>query len=150
MKKLYIETYGCQMNVYDSARIADLLSPLGYVATQSADDADLVILNTCHIREKATEKVYSELGRLKQLKKRNVAAGFNLVLQDDPYLPTDTTAIYPKQVPVLAFFTGSHDDYHRPTDGPEKLNYEGLERITRGRLAYSSMLGTPHLRSDSW
>src|SRR5438132_3849438 len=80
MKKLYIETYGCQMNVYDSARIADLLSPLGYVATQSADDADLVILNTCHIREKATEKVYSELGRLKQLKMRNVAAGKSLVI----------------------------------------------------------------------
>ena len=80
MKKLYIETYGCQMNVYDSARIADLLSPLGYVATQSTDDADLVILNTCHIREKATEKVYSELGRLKQLKMRNVAAGKSLVI----------------------------------------------------------------------
>ena len=80
MKKLYIETYGCQMNVYDSARIADLLSPLGYVATQSADDADLVILNTCHIREKATEKVYSQLGRLKQLKMRNVAAGKNMVI----------------------------------------------------------------------
>jgi len=80
MKKLYIETYGCQMNVYDSARIADLLSPLGYVATQSADDAELVILNTCHIREKATEKVYSELGRLKQLKMRNVAAGKSLVI----------------------------------------------------------------------
>ena len=80
MKQIYIETYGCQMNVYDSARIADLLSPLGYVATQSADDADLVILNTCHIREKATEKVYSELGRLKQLKMRNVAAGKSLVI----------------------------------------------------------------------
>ena len=65
------------------------------------------------------------------IEKRNVAAGFNLVLQDDPYLPTDTTALYPKQIPVLAFFTGSHDDYHRPSDVPDKLNYEGLERITR-------------------
>ena len=52
-------------------------------------------------------------------------------MQDDPYLPTDTTALYPKQVPVLNFFTGSHDDYHRPTDAAGQLNYEGLERITR-------------------
>jgi hypothetical protein len=65
------------------------------------------------------------------LEKRNVAAGFNLVLQDDPYLPTDVTSFYPKQVPVLSFFTGSHEDYHRPTDSPEKLNYEGMERIAR-------------------
>jgi len=65
------------------------------------------------------------------IEKRNVAAGFNLVLQDDPYLPTDVTALYPKQVPVLNFFTGSHEDYHRPTDDVEKLNYEGLERITQ-------------------
>jgi Tol biopolymer transport system component len=65
------------------------------------------------------------------IEKRNVVAGFNLMLQDDPYLPTDTTALYPKQIPVLAFFTGSHDDYHRPTDAAATLNYEGLERITR-------------------
>ena len=65
MKKLYIKTYGCQMNVYDSARMADLLAPLGYAPVDAADDADMVILNTCHIREKATEKVYSELGRLR-------------------------------------------------------------------------------------
>ncbi len=65
------------------------------------------------------------------IEKRNVASGFNLGLQDDPYLPTDTTALYPKQVPVLSFFTGSHEDYHRPTDTADQLNYEGLERITR-------------------
>jgi len=70
--------------------------------------------------------------------KRNVAAGFNLVLQDDPYLPTDVTPFYPKQVPVLNFFTGSHEDYHRPTDTAERLNYEGMERIAqmaRGMIA---------------
>lgn len=65
------------------------------------------------------------------IEKRNVAAGFNLVLQEDPYLPTDVTALYPKQIPVLNFFTGSHEDYHRPTDKPETLNYSGLERITK-------------------
>jgi len=68
MKKLFIKTYGCQMNVYDSARMADLLTPIGYAATDTPDDADMVILNTCHIREKAAEKVYSELGRLAKLK----------------------------------------------------------------------------------
>ncbi|MGZ9811998.1 tRNA (N6-isopentenyl adenosine(37)-C2)-methylthiotransferase MiaB [Pseudoroseicyclus sp. H15] len=67
-KKLHIRTYGCQMNVYDSERMAEALGAQGYEATDSADDADLVLLNTCHIREKAAEKVYSELGRLKELK----------------------------------------------------------------------------------
>jgi len=67
----------------------------------------------------------------KLIEKRNVAAGFQLTLQDDPYLPTDTTALYPKGIPVLAFFTGGHDDYHRPTDKPDTLNYEGTERIAK-------------------
>ena len=68
MKKLFIKTYGCQMNVYDSARMAELLAPIGFCLGATADDADMIILNTCHIREKAGEKIYSELGRLKQLK----------------------------------------------------------------------------------
>jgi len=67
-KKLFIKTYGCQMNVYDSAKMADVMAPLGYGISQSPDDADLIILNTCHIREHAAEKVYSELGRYKILK----------------------------------------------------------------------------------
>ena len=67
-KKLYIKTYGCQMNVYDSARMADVLAPLGYSPADTPDGADMVILNTCHIREKAEEKVFSELGRLRPLK----------------------------------------------------------------------------------
>jgi tRNA-2-methylthio-N6-dimethylallyladenosine synthase len=68
MKKLFIKTYGCQMNVYDSARMADLLAPIGYAPADAPEDADMVILNTCHIRETAAEKVYSELGRLRELK----------------------------------------------------------------------------------
>ncbi|WP_374631720.1 tRNA (N6-isopentenyl adenosine(37)-C2)-methylthiotransferase MiaB [Ferrovibrio sp.] len=67
-RKLYIKTYGCQMNVYDSARMADVLAPLGYAKTDSPDDADMVILNTCHIREKAAEKVFSELGHWRKRK----------------------------------------------------------------------------------
>ena len=70
-KKLFVKTYGCQMNVYDSERMAESLGGQGYVQTDSADDADMILLNTCHIREKAAEKVYSELGRLKALKTAN-------------------------------------------------------------------------------
>ncbi|MEC8309428.1 MAG: tRNA (N6-isopentenyl adenosine(37)-C2)-methylthiotransferase MiaB [Pseudomonadota bacterium] len=69
-KKLFIKTYGCQMNAYDSDRMTDVLAPLGYTATGSAESADMVILNTCHIREKASEKVFSELGRLRMMKER--------------------------------------------------------------------------------
>ncbi|HWF76432.1 MAG TPA: tRNA (N6-isopentenyl adenosine(37)-C2)-methylthiotransferase MiaB [Caulobacteraceae bacterium] len=74
-KRLYIKTYGCQMNVYDSERMADVLAPLGYGLTDAPEGADLVVLNTCHIREKATEKVYSELGQIKRLKAAKAAAG---------------------------------------------------------------------------
>src|SRR3954469_8768800 len=67
-KKLFIKTYGCQMNVYDSDRMADVLAPIGYRVTDAPEDADMVILNTCHIREKAAEKVFSDLGRIRSLK----------------------------------------------------------------------------------
>ncbi len=67
-KKLYIKTYGCQMNVYDSKKMADVLAPLGYQPVEEPDGADLMILNTCHIREKATDKVFSDLGRLRPIK----------------------------------------------------------------------------------
>jgi C-terminal processing protease CtpA/Prc len=65
------------------------------------------------------------------IEKRNVAAGFNLSLEEDPYLPTDTTSLYPKGVPVLAFFTGSHEDYHRPTDTADTVNYDGAVRVAK-------------------
>ncbi|MCK4939221.1 MAG: radical SAM protein, partial [Rhodospirillaceae bacterium] len=74
-KKLYIKTYGCQMNVYDSGRMAEMLAALGYATTDSPDDADMVILNTCHIREKAAEKVYSEIGRLNKIRDGKIKNG---------------------------------------------------------------------------
>ena len=67
-KSVYIKTYGCQMNVYDSERMKDVLAPIGYSPVDAPEGADLVVLNTCHIREKATEKVYSELGQIKKMK----------------------------------------------------------------------------------
>lgn len=74
-KKLFIKTWGCQMNVYDSNRMADILHPLGYRAVDTPDDADMVILNTCHIREKATDKVFSDLGRMREHKVARKAEG---------------------------------------------------------------------------
>ncbi len=74
-KKLFIKTFGCQMNVYDSGRMADALAPEGYVQTEAMDEADLVILNTCHIREKAAEKVYSEIGRVRAVKEERARTG---------------------------------------------------------------------------
>jgi tRNA-2-methylthio-N6-dimethylallyladenosine synthase len=79
-KRLHVITWGCQMNVYDSARMADVLAPLGYAPTAAPADADMVILNTCHIREKATEKVFSELGRLRAFKQARAADGKRTIL----------------------------------------------------------------------
>jgi tRNA-2-methylthio-N6-dimethylallyladenosine synthase len=79
-KKLFIKTWGCQMNVYDSGRIADVLVPLGYDRTDDQTCADLIILNTCHIREKASEKLFSELGRLRAIQKAREAQGFKVMI----------------------------------------------------------------------
>src|SRR3712207_318246 len=80
-KKLFIKTYGCQMNVYDSGRMADVLARHGYAPADRPEDADLVVLNTCHIREKAAEKVFSELGRLRRLREaRREHSGRDMLL----------------------------------------------------------------------
>ena len=75
MKKVFVKSYGCQMNVYDAERMADMLAAEGYSETKAMEEADLVILNTCHIREKAAEKVYSELGRVRELKQERAGPG---------------------------------------------------------------------------
>jgi tRNA-2-methylthio-N6-dimethylallyladenosine synthase len=79
-RKVHIKSYGCQMNVYDSHRMADTLAPEGFSETPCAEDADLVILNTCHIRERAAEKVYSELGRVRQIKQAGARNGRPVVV----------------------------------------------------------------------
>ena len=79
-KKLHVITWGCQMNVYDSLRMADVLAPLGYAPTDSPAGADMIILNTCHIRERAADKVFSELGRLRVIKEDRAAAGQTTIL----------------------------------------------------------------------
>jgi len=80
VRKVFVKTYGCQMNVYDSDRMTDALVKDGYVSTDVMEDADLVLLNTCHIREKAAEKVYSALGRLRELKKKKAGEGREMMI----------------------------------------------------------------------
>src|SRR5438105_10788048 len=79
-KRLFIKTYGCQMNVYDSARMVELMAPMGYAEAASPEGADLVILNTCHIREKAAEKVFSELGTIRRLKQARQKRGETMLI----------------------------------------------------------------------
>ncbi len=79
-KKVFVKTYGCQMNVYDSERMRDVLEPLGYSETTAPEEADLVILNTCHIREKAAEKVYSELGKIRRMKRARAEQGSDMLI----------------------------------------------------------------------
>jgi tRNA-2-methylthio-N6-dimethylallyladenosine synthase len=80
LKTVHVRSWGCQMNVYDSQRMIDLLAPLGYRPVDAAEGADMVILNTCHIREKATEKLFSELGRLKETKQMKAESGSRMIL----------------------------------------------------------------------
>jgi len=79
-KKIYAKTFGCQMNVYDTARMTELLAPMGFVETQSMEEADVVLLNTCHIRDKAVEEVYSDLGRIRDVKAERRAAGKDTIV----------------------------------------------------------------------
>src|SRR6476661_4137370 len=79
-RKVHVKSFGCQMNVYDSHRMADTLAPEGYSEAAQPEDADLVILNTCHIREKAADKVYSEIGRLRVMKEEAAAQGRQVLI----------------------------------------------------------------------
>jgi len=124
MKKLYIKTYGCQMNVYDSARMADLLAPLGYAPVDAAEGADMVILNTCHIREKATEKVYSELGKLKQLKMRRAEAGSPMLVAVAGCVAQAEGAEIMARQPAVDMIVGPQS-YHRLPEMIARVAREG-------------------------
>jgi tRNA-2-methylthio-N6-dimethylallyladenosine synthase len=108
-KKLFIRTYGCQMNVYDSARMADVLAPLGYAPAASPEEADMVIVNTCHIREKASEKTFSELGRLRQLKE---AKGGGMILAVAGCVAQAEGAEIARRAPFIDIVMGPQT-YHR-------------------------------------
>jgi tRNA-2-methylthio-N6-dimethylallyladenosine synthase len=114
-KKLYVKSFGCQMNVYDSQRMADTLAPEGYVETASPDDADLVILNTCHIREKAAEKVYSELGRIRVMKEEAAAGGRQVTVAVAGCVAQAEGAEILRRAPVVDLVVGPQS-YHRLPD----------------------------------
>ncbi len=114
-KKVFIKTYGCQMNVYDSKRMADVLKPHGYAVSENADDADLVILNTCHIREKAAEKVYSEIGRLKQAKIEKAGEGKNMFIAIAGCVAQAEGPEMMKRAPAIDMVLGPQT-YHRLPD----------------------------------
>ncbi|PCH81606.1 MAG: tRNA (N6-isopentenyl adenosine(37)-C2)-methylthiotransferase MiaB [Hyphomicrobiales bacterium] len=153
-KKVFVKTYGCQMNVYDSDRMADALAPAGYTATTDVNEADLVILNTCHIREKAAEKVYSELGRMRLLKEAREARGEGrMVIGVAGCVAQAEGEEIVKRAPVVDLVFGPQS-YHRlpglldrvsngskvvETDFPEEDKFDHLpaatEKVTRSRGA---------------
>ena len=114
-RKVFVKSYGCQMNVYDSRRMADTLAREGFVETGSADDADLVILNTCHIREKAAEKVYSDLGRIRQVKEARRASGRDTVVAVAGCVAQAEGEEIIRRAPTVDLVVGSQN-YHRLPD----------------------------------
>ena len=112
MGKLYIRTFGCQMNVYDSERMADILSLQGYNITDNIEDCDIFLMNTCHIREKASEKIFSELGRLKALKQKKINEGkYLIVIVAGCVAKADGADIF-RRMPIVDIVV-SGESYHK-------------------------------------
>ena len=154
-KRVFIKTYGCQMNVYDSERMADVLAPIGYAPTDSAEGADLVILNTCHIREKAAEKVYSELGRIRKLKEAQEASGANpMTVAVAGCVAQAEGAEITRRAPVVDMVLGPQTYHklpemiakaHRQTGKPLETEFDTLEKFdalptTRSVKGHSAFL----------
>jgi tRNA-2-methylthio-N6-dimethylallyladenosine synthase len=111
-RKLHVKSYGCQMNAYDSLRMADMLAPEGFTETADVNDADLVVLNTCHIREKAAEKVYSEIGRLRVMKDEAARAGRSVTIAVAGCVAQAEGAEIMRRAPVVDLVVGPQS-YHR-------------------------------------
>ena len=111
-RKLYVKSYGCQMNVYDSHRMADTLAREGFVEAQAPEDADLLILNTCHIREKAAEKIYSELGRIRKMKAAAAREGRRVVVAVAGCVAQAEGSEIIRRAPLVDLVVGSQN-YHR-------------------------------------
>ncbi len=149
-RKLFIKTYGCQMNVYDSERMAEAMGASGYVTTDRPEEADMILLNTCHIREKAAEKVYSELGRLKPLKEANPELKIGIA----GCVAQAEGAEIMRRAPVVDLVVGPQT-YHRlpameaavrkgarpvDTDFPQEDKFEHLPPGSRARRAPAAFL----------
>ena len=131
-KRVFIRTYGCQMNVYDSDRMADVLRPLGYALAATPDDADLVVLNTCHIRERASEKVYSELGRLRDSKLLRRAEGRDLTIAVAGCVAQAESAEILRRQPAVDIVVGPQA-YHRLPELLAQVARKSDERRDGGR-----------------
>ncbi|MDT8343017.1 MAG: tRNA (N6-isopentenyl adenosine(37)-C2)-methylthiotransferase MiaB [Thermohalobaculum sp.] len=154
-KKLWIKTYGCQMNVYDSERMAAALVAEGYVEAESPEGADLVVLNTCHIREKAAEKVYSDLGRLRPLREAKAAAGGRMQIAVAGCVAQAEGAEIQRRAPLVDLVVGPQA-YHRlpamaarvaagggaqiDTDFPEEDKFDHLPQPPKARRAPAAFL----------
>jgi tRNA-2-methylthio-N6-dimethylallyladenosine synthase len=148
MKKLFIKTYGCQMNAYDSARMADLLAPLGFAGTETPDDADMVILNTCHIREKAVEKVYSELGRIRELKDEKAKSGNRMLVAVAGCTAQAEGAEIIARAPVVDMVVGPQS-YHRLPEMIARLARGAGERVEADFPALEKFDALPEAVSDT-
>ncbi|MBR2141004.1 MAG: tRNA (N6-isopentenyl adenosine(37)-C2)-methylthiotransferase MiaB [Rickettsiales bacterium] len=120
MKKLYIKTFGCQMNVYDSSRMADILQLKGYESTDKIEECDIFIMNTCHIREKASEKIFSELGKIKKIKQKKIENGeYLIVIVAGCVAKADGAEIF-KRMPIVDIVV-SGESYHNIGDMVDKV-----------------------------
>ena len=160
-KKLHIKTYGCQMNVYDSERMADAMAPFGYGTSDDVEGSDVIILNTCHIREKATEKVYSELGRLRLMKEEAAKEGRSLLIGVGGCVAQAEGEEMIRRAPVVDMVFGPQT-YHRlpemvakalddtsagrgaglvDTEFPEEVKFDHLpeESVSEGPSAFLSV-----------
>ncbi|EFO32746.1 protein YleA [Roseibium sp. TrichSKD4] len=125
-RKVFVRTYGCQMNVYDSERMSDVLAREGYEPTDTVEDADLVLLNTCHIREKAAEKVYSELGRIRKVKDERAKSGKETVIGVAGCVAQAEGAEISRRAPVVDLVVGPQS-YHQLPDLLKKA--KGGEKV---------------------
>ena len=140
-KRVFIRTYGCQMNVYDSDRMADVLRPLGYALAATPEQADLVVLNTCHIREHASEKVYSELGRLRDAKQERRAEGRDLTIAVAGCVAQAEGEEIVRRQPAVDIVVGPQA-YHRLPQLLAEVERKSAERRAGKRLPGAGVLDT--------
>ncbi|SVC88530.1 uncharacterized protein METZ01_LOCUS341384, partial [marine metagenome] len=128
-KSLYIKTFGCQMNVYDSERMSELLGKIGFIRHPTPDSVDMIILNTCHIREKASEKLFSELGRLRLMKEQRERAGGRLVLAVAGCVAQGVGKEIASRVPEVDIVVGPQNYHQLPILVQQALEGDGLSLV---------------------